>query len=216
MTRSVGLVHRHGQHFAQFRVPDAVKVDLWVFVDKFFFVGLRRIDTHESKSVPTAIAEGEESVVVKIKELRQDCRAEIGLDQRSKISVVAAPIQQGCIQAIAGYGQTNAPGVIRLPANDIAGVLGHQHRLTSLNIGTVNIKYFGVPAIVTDKHVFGIVFQVVLDAGANSIEGRKVYDRAAVDVNRQHVKVFISVEILFIDDGMRAFPEISADIPLYL
>src|SRR2546427_8580143 len=89
--------------------------------------------------------------------------------------------------------------MVGLPADDVAGVLRHQLRRARVHVHAVHVEDLGIALVVADQHMVGVVFQVVLDAGAHAVPGRQVGGLAAARVDRQHVEVLVAAEVLLVE-----------------
>ncbi|MFO0004768.1 MAG: hypothetical protein ACK559_26925, partial [bacterium] len=82
---ALGLVHlkrRLGQHLALARPGGPVHINLRVTEDHLFGLRLGGVDQHQRGLVAAAVADGVETAVLRVEELRADARAEVGGDQR--------------------------------------------------------------------------------------------------------------------------------------
>ncbi|MNX22226.1 hypothetical protein D3C86_522050 [compost metagenome] len=210
--RLVGLVGGHRQHAALARERGAVQVHRVGREDFFFGVGVGRVDDHQRQLVAPAVAQRVEPLVVEGEECRADAGAVIGGDQGAEIRGFVVAVEQGGVQPVAGDGGAHLARVVGLPADDVAGILRHQHGRAGVDIDAIDVEHFGVALVVADQDVFGVVFEVVLDARAHALVGSQVGDRARLGVDGQHVVVLIAAKILLVQHDVRALPEIGADV----
>lgn len=138
------------------------------------------------------------------------------IDQGLELAGLVVAVEQGAVQAVAGHGGPHAARMVGLPADDVAGVLRHQLRRARVHIHAVHVEDLGIAPVVADQHMVGVVFQVVLDAGAHAVPGRQVGGFAAARVDRQHVEVLVAAEVLLVEHHVRALPEEVADVALGL
>ena len=174
------------------------------------------IDAHKGCFIATTGAVQIQLSIVEIKEGGNDRGAEIGFDDGSEILTFLIAVEHHAHQAIAGHGSAQLAGVIGLPADDIAGVLGHALGGASVHVDAVDIKHFGLAVVVPNQNMIGIGLKIVFNAGAHLVKRRQIGNGCGACIDGQHVKIFIAAKVFLKQDNFVAFEEIASHITFCL
>jgi len=181
-------------------------------VQHFLDVGLGRIDQHQRLLVAATIADRVELPVVSGEERRSDLSLVVRGDDRLELGLLVVAVKRDGVEARGTHCHAQATGVIGLPADDVAGILRDQRFLAGVEIDAIHVEHLGVAPVVDHEDVSRIIRQIVLDTRAHPGARRKVGDLAALKVDRDDVRVLVTTEVLFEQDGVAALPVIRADV----
>jgi hypothetical protein len=95
-------------------------------------------------------------------------------------------------------------------------VLSDERELSGAQIDPVDVEDLGVALVHGDDHFVFIVIKIVDDFRAHFLERREIDEVFAVGVDRHYVVILVALEVLQVDDAIRALPEISGDVALGL